>query len=81
MYQSLVCLYFAKTQISWKNLAGAIIDPWDYRNVMRIFLSLNQNHVGVKTVLGKTVLGENPLKKKTNMMTMVRWHFLAYLKN
>ena len=28
---------------------------------MRIFLSLNQNRVGVKSVLGETVLGEESL--------------------
>ena len=28
---------------------------------MRIFLSLNQNRVGVKSMLGETVLGDDPL--------------------
>ena len=31
------------------------------RRVIRIFLSLYQNRVGVKSVLGETVLGEEPL--------------------
>ena len=33
----------------------------DYRRVMRNFLSLNQNHVGVKSMLGQIVLGEDPM--------------------
>ena len=38
---------------------------------MRIFLSLNQNCVGVKSVLGEIVLGENPLYSLYDTLSLV----------
>ena len=38
-----------------------VLEQADYRHVMRIVLSLNQNIIGVKFMLGEIVLCEEPL--------------------